>query len=232
MEDLPLAESAPAREEVPEEIIELEGTLYRAAFTTHGGNLLHWRLRDYDIGWEYGNAPVDLVTLDQAEGLSLATPFEELGLGDLSRSAYRFEQPDASTLVFSREQAGVEIRKTYLLEEGRYLFRLRLEVENHSDRQIRATFRTRWPAAVHVESGFQDYSLVALTDGSVQQAPVGSAPSVLGIFGSGKLEESREFPSPVDWAGVQSRYFLAALISDVPREAGARFTPINPESRR
>ena len=228
MEELPLAESAPAREEVPEEIIELEGKLYQAAFTTHGGNLLHWRLRDYDIGREYGNAPVDLVTLDQAEGLSLATPFEELGLGDLSRSAYRSERPDPNTLVFSREQAGVEIRKTYLLEEGRYLFRLRLEVENHSDRQIRATFRTRWPAAVHAESGFQDYSLVALTDGSVQQAPVGSAPSVLGIFGSGKLEESREFPSPVDWAGVQSRYFLAALISDVPREAGARFTPINP----
>lgn len=228
VEELPLAESAPAREEVPEEIIELEGKLYQAAFTTHGGNLLHWRLRDYDIGREYGNAPVDLVTLDQAEGLSLATPFEELGLGDLSRSAYRSERPDPNTLVFSREQAGVEIRKTYLLEEGRYLFRLRLEVENHSDRQIRATFRTRWPAAVHAESGFQDYSLVALTDGSVQQAPVGSAPSVLGIFGSGKLEESREFPSPVDWAGVQSRYFLAALISDVPREAGARFTPINP----
>ena len=228
VEELPLVEAALARDEVPEEIIELEGKLYRAAFTTHGGNLLHWRLKDYDLGREYGNAPVDLVTLDQAEGLSLATPFEELGLGDLSRSAYRFEQPDADTLVFSREQAGVEIRKSYLFEEERYLFRLRLEVENHSDQQVRATFRTRWPAAVHAESGFQDYSLVALTDGSIQQAPVGSAPSVLGIFGSGKLDESREFPSPVEWAGAQSRYFLAALISDVPREAGARFTPINP----
>ena len=120
-----------------------------------------WRLKDYDVGEEFGGGAVDLVTFEPEQKPSLATPFDELGFGDLSRSAYSFEQPDSKTLVFTREQGGIRIRKTYLFEEERYLFRLRLELENGSDRQIRATFRTRWPAAMREESGFKDYSLVA-----------------------------------------------------------------------
>ena len=220
---------APTVAEVPEEqIIEIQNPFYEAEFTTHGGGLRSWRLEDYDVGEELGGGAVDIVTFDPEQKPSLATPFDELGFGDLSQGAYDVEQPDSETLVFTREQGGVRIRKTYFFEEEQYLFRLRLELENGSDRQIRATFRTRWPAAMREESGFKDYSLVARADGGLEQAPVGSAPSMLGLFGGGHLDELREFPTEVDWAGAQSRYFLAALISDVPREAGARFSPLEP----
>jgi YidC/Oxa1 family membrane protein insertase len=221
-------EDAPIVELPEEQRVEIHSSLYDAEFSTHGGSLLHWRLKQYDVGEEYGWAPVDLVTSRPEAGPALATPFDELGFGDLSRSAYSFEQPDSSTLVFTREQDGIRIRKTYLFEEEGYLFRLRLQVENGSDRHVRATFRTRWPASMREESGFKDYSLVALTDGSLEQAPVGAGPSMLGIFGGSRLEEPQEYPTEVDWAGAQSRYFLAALIADVPREAGARFTPLEP----
>ena len=219
----------PAVAEVPEEqIIEIRNAFYDAEFTSHGGGLRSWRLEEYDVGEELGGGAVDIVTFDPEQKPTLATPFDELGFGDLSQGAYDVEQPDSKTLVFTREQDGIRIRKTYLFEEDGYLFRLRLELENDSDRQIRATFRTRWPAALREESSFKDYSLVARADGGLEQAPVGSGPSMLGLFGGGHLDELREFPTEVDWAGAQSRYFLAALISDVPREAGARFTPLEP----
>jgi YidC/Oxa1 family membrane protein insertase len=221
-------EDAPIVELPEEQRVEIHSSLYDAEFSTHGGSLLHWRLKQYDVGEEYGWAPVDLVTSRPEAGPALATPFDELGFGDLSRSAYSFEQPDSSTLVFTREQDGIRVRKTYLFEEEGYLFRVHLEVENGSDRQIRATFRTRGPAAWREECVFKDYSLVALTDGSLEQAPVGAGPSMLGIFGGSRLEEPQEYPTEVDWAGAQSRYFLAALITDVPRDAGARFTPLEP----
>jgi len=221
-------EHAPIVDLPEEQRVEIHSSLYDAEFSTHGGSLLHWRLKQYDVGEEYGWAPVDLVTSRPEAGPALATPFDELGFGDLSRSAYAFEQPDSNTLVFTREEGGILVRKIYLFEEDRYLFRVRLEVVNGSDRHIGATFRTRWPAAVREESGFKDYSLVALTDGSLEQAPVGSGPSMLGLFGGGELEEPREYPTEVDWAGAQSRYFLAALIADIPREAGARFAPVEP----
>ena len=227
-EQAPLVADALAAEAPEEERVEVQKLLYEAEFSTHGGNLLRWSLKDYDVGEEYGWAPVDLVTLDHQQAPALATPFDELGLGDLSRSAYTVEQPDANTLVFTREQGGIRIRKSYFFEDEGYLFRLRLELENDSDRHIQATFRTLWPAMMREETGFKDYSLAALIEGSLEQAPVGSGPSMLGIFGGGRLEEAKEFPAEVDWAGAQSRYFLAALISDVPREAGVRFTPLRP----
>jgi len=227
-EPAPVVEDVPTAQVPEEQIIEVQSTLYSAEFTTHGGGLLNWRLKEYDVGEELGGAAVDMVTFDPEQKPTLATPFDELGFGDLSRSAYSVDQPDSKTLVFTREQGGVRIRKTYLFEEERYLFRLRLELENDSDSQIRATFRTRWPAALREENGFKDYSLVARADGSLEQAPVGAGPSMLGLFGGGSLEELQEFPVEVDWAGAQSRYFLAALISDFPREAGARFTPLEP----
>jgi YidC/Oxa1 family membrane protein insertase len=227
-EQVAVVEDTLVAEVAEEQTIEVQNALYEAEFSTLGGCLLRWRLKEYDVGEEYGWARVDLVTFNHQQALSLATPFDELGFGDLSRRAYTVAQPDTNTLVFSREQGGVRIHKTYLFEDEGYLFRFRLELENDSDRHVRATFRTLWPAMMREESGFKDYSLVALTDGSLEQAPVGSGPSMLGIFGGGRLEEAKEFPSDVDWAGAQSRYFLAALISDVPREAGVRFTPLRP----
>lgn len=227
-EPAPVVEDVPMAEVPEEQTIEIQNSRYEAEFTTHGGSLISWRLKDYVVGEEFGGGAVDMVTFDPEQKSSLATPFDELGFGDLSQGAYDFEQPNSKTLVFSREQGGILIRKTYFFEEERYLFRLRLELENGSERQIRATFRTHWPAAMLEESGFKDYSLVARADGSLEQAPVGSGPSMLGIFGGGQLAELQEFPSEVDWAGAQSRYFVAALISDVPREAGVRFTPLIP----
>jgi YidC/Oxa1 family membrane protein insertase len=211
-----------------EETVEFQSQRYEAELSTLGGCLLRWRLKEYDVGEEHQWAPIDLVTFDHQQALTLATPFDELGFGDLSRRPYTVTQPNGNTFVFRREQGEIRIQKTYFFEEEGYLFRFRLELENNSDRHIRATFRTLWPATMREESGFKDYSLVALTDGSLEQAPVGSGPSMLGIFGGGKLEEAKEFPSDVDWAGAQSRYFLAAMIADVPREAGARFAPLRP----
>lgn len=241
----PVAQSLPATEPIPqqpplfeepvaipeaadEEIIEFRTRLVDARFTTHGAALVSWALKEFEVAEELGSLPVQLVTFDAARQPSLATPFEELGFGDLSRGAYRAEQPDARTLVFTREQGGVRIRKTYFLREDDYLFRLHLELENRSNRHLRATFRTRWPAMMREESGFRDYSLAALSDGSLEQAPIGSGPSLLGLFGGGALEEPREFPADVDWGGAHSRFFLAALIADVPREAAALFTPLEP----
>jgi YidC/Oxa1 family membrane protein insertase len=224
-----LTADAVAPAAIPEEqLIEVQNSFYEARFTSHGAGLVDWKLKNYDVGEELGGAAVNLVTIEPGRDPTLATPFDELGFGDLSRSAYDLDQADSETLVFSREQGGIRVRKTYLFEEEAYLFRLRLEIENDSDRHIRATFRTRWPAAMREESGFKDYSLVARAEGSLEQAPVGSGPSMFGFFGGGHLEEVREFPNQVEWAGAQSRYFLAALISDVPREAAARFTPLEP----
>ena len=218
-----LAETRPAAE--PARRVAFQTEVVDASLTSHGAGLERWALRRYERAGKDGGGPIDLVPPMDALGPALATPFEELGLGDWSRAAWEVDRPGSDTVVFTRAQDGVVVRKTYRFEQDGYLLRLRLEVENGSDRTLRPTFRVRWPAASRDDTDFRELSLVSYRDGELTQAPVGEGASFLG-FGAGTLEEPQTFAREVDWAGAETRYFLAAMLPEVPREAFARFLPV------
>jgi YidC/Oxa1 family membrane protein insertase len=209
----------------PEQRIALRTDLWEAEFSSHGGALLRWHLLEYDDASQPGQPLVEMTMLGGEGDLALATPFDELGFGDLSRADYQVERPDGRTLVFHRRQDGIQIRKTYTFEDNDYVFRLRMEVDNGSPRHIQPRFTTLWPAHYRESADFREFNLVAYTGGSLEQRPISPGPAFL-FFGGGVMERAYEFPPDVDWAGAQTRYFLAALVPDLPREATARFTPV------
>jgi YidC/Oxa1 family membrane protein insertase len=211
----------------PEQRITLATELWQAEFTSHGGGLRRWELLGYEDASQPEHPLVEITTLGGEPDAALATPFEELGFGDLSRAEYLVERPDARTLVFTREQDGIRLRKTYTFEEGTYLFRLRMEVENRSERHVQPRFLTIWPATYRESADFREFNLVAYTNGGLDQRPISPGPSFLG-FGGGTLDRTEQFAPEVDWAGAKTRYFLAALIPDLPREASVRFVPVRP----
>lgn len=153
-------------------------------------------------------------------------PLEELGFGDQSAADYTLEQPDPYTIVFHRSLDGVDIRKTYALSPDGYAFRLGIEVANGSERYVRPTFRTVWPAVYRDSADFAEFGLAAYTGDSLEQAGIAGGGGF--GFGGGGFDEVQQYTSALDWAGARSRYFLAALLPDIPREAAARFTPIEP----
>lgn len=209
-----------------EERVVVRNPLFEAELTTRGGGLLRWELRRYEDHSTKEARPVQLATVDPDSEVALATPFESLGHGDLSQAAYELDRRGSRELVFTREEQGVRVRKTYSFEDEGYGLRLHLAVQNGSDRYLRTGFRTRWPARVREGRDFQEFSLAARVKGSLEEAVVGEAPAFMGLFGGGTLEEPRSFEGGVDWAGAHMRYFLAALIPDLPREATARFEPV------
>lgn len=219
----PTIEAEPRVARAPEQLTRIETPLYEAVFTSRGGALLQWSLRDYDDAELPDRPLVDITTLDPSRDVALGTPFEAVGFGDLSQADFALEQPDRLTLVFTREEQGVLMRKTYRLREDDYLFRLQLEVENGGDRHVRPTFRTIWPARKQDSVDYVQHQLAAFADGDLEQAPVGGGGSFLG-FGGGDLSEPRTFPSDVDWAGANATYFLAAMMPESPRDAAARFS--------
>jgi YidC/Oxa1 family membrane protein insertase len=85
-----------------------------------------------------------------------------------------------------------------------------------------------WPARKQESQDFSEFQVAAFVDGGLEQAPVAAGGGF--FFGGGSLEEPVEFPADVEWAGAHTRYFLAALIPDVAREAAARFTPVGPKA--
>lgn len=212
--------------QAPEERLRVRGELVDAEFSSWGGALVRWSLLHYDDPSQPGRPPVEMATLAPDQPIALATAFADLGVGDLARASYRAEQPDPQTLRFTLERNGLRIRKTYLFDDG-YSFRLQLEVENGSAAAVSSSFVVGWPVTRRTSDDFTEYSVSAYQDGSLANYFVAAPPAFLGM-GPGPADEPESLTGNVDWAGAQTRYFLAALLPDNPRDASARFTPTVP----
>jgi YidC/Oxa1 family membrane protein insertase len=215
----------------PEQTITLERPLYTATLSSYGGALRSWVLRTYDDASRPGRPPVSITTSTREP--SLTTPLEELGHGDLSSLPYTVAQPREDTLEFTAEVGGVRIRKTYRLDSDGYGARLSVELENQGTGLIRPEYRVRWPAQIGEGADFIEYGLAAYATDEAFQLAVAPRPSVLG-FGGGPDSEALAIkpnagePYELDWAGAQTRYFLAAILPDAPREARAELNPVEP----
>jgi len=216
-------------DEGPEERIRIHTELYEAELSSRGGGLVRFDLLHYDDPSQPGRPQVDMVTAAAGE-IALATSFGALGLGDLSRAGYQVDQPDPLTVVFSRKQDGLVLRKTYHFKADDYLFRLRLQVENDTAHHVEPTFRIAWPALRQQSADYQDYKAAAFTDGSVVRDVISSSRSFLGMGGKG-FDKQRLIPSDVEWAGALTRYFVAAILPEVPKETRALFDPLEPGQR-
>lgn len=218
----PEPEGAPL---TPEERIRVRTDLIDAEFTTWGGALVRWSLLAYDDPSQPGRPNVEITTLAPGAA-ALATPLADLGIGDLSRAPFVAEQPDPKTLVFTLDRAGLRVRKTYLFEND-YSLRLRVEITNGSASTVASSFVTTWPIVERHSDDFLELSAAAYQDGSLVSYFVSAPPAFLGM-GPGAADEAATLTGNVEWAGAYTRYFLAALLPDNPREASVRFTPIEP----
>jgi YidC/Oxa1 family membrane protein insertase len=214
----------------PARTITVSTPLYTAELSTRGGGLSRWTLEQFRDATLPDHPKVELTTLEAGE-TALATPFLELGLGDLSQAAFQVEQPGAYEVVFLHEAGGVSVRKAYTFGQDSYDFRLELRVENGSQGTLSPMFELDWPVHARSTQDFADHALLVLADGSVQRvrlAELGSAGFFSRLMGgvpeTGPVVHSGE----IDWAGAETRYFVSVLLPDVPREAQARFEILEP----
>lgn len=221
--------TAPADEPtVPEELFEIEKPLYIAEFTTLGGGLRRWQLREYHHGSDDGGAPIFMVSEDVPGRATLLTPFLELGIGDLSKVMFELESRDDSSLSFRYSRDGVTVRKTYTLDDDSYSFRLRIEVENASDAPIDPAFGVWWPAATDDSREFKEESFTLLHDGTVVQSQIqaiGRSGFFDSLLGRGEVVDP-VYTGEIDWLGIQTTYFLGVLLPDNPSRANAHIATI------
>lgn len=224
-ETIPLG-AQPVVSTAAEQRTTIHTNLYEAELTNRGGSLSSWQLSEYRDANLPGRPPVNLTTTNASGVPELTTPFVGLGLGDLSAAEFEMDRPGPRTVRFSREQQGITIHKSYEFEEVNYTYRLRIEVENRSGNRVQPSFAVLWRAEQMESTDFQDHSLVALHAGSLERARIGRTGG--GGFlrrGSGGVDPET-FVGEIDWAGADSRYFVAALLPEVPRQASARFEPL------
>jgi YidC/Oxa1 family membrane protein insertase len=174
-----------------------------------------------------GRPRIELTSLAPGDPPALFTPFEELGLGDLREAPFRVERPDLHTVVFERAERGLVLRKRYRFEPGSYALHLRLELENHGDQTLAPAFAVVWPARARTDLDFKDARLAVLNEGSVEREAVGASGGGFFSFLGGRDDGApRRYGGDVDWAGLNARYFLAALMPDVPRDTTVQLVAV------
>lgn len=216
-EEEPLGDSAPGKR------VTIENAFFRAELTTRGAGISSWQLKGYRE-----SSAVDAAAIELAPGTgvapALATPLEELGLGNLSRAPFDLIDAGGAYAVFGISRNGITVRKRFELDASQYGLRMRVEVENQSTEPVNATFATRWPAVVRLGPDFTHESLIALHSGSVVREAVHGL-GAPGFFSGGGPPKTISLEGDVDWAGVDSTYFLVAVVAPQPREAVSAFEP-------
>ena len=220
----------PDRAEVAERSIPIETSLYSAVLTNRGAGISSWKLNEFRETSDPAAPQINLVTGVEAGKVSLTTPFTELGIGDFANRVFEVVSEDGSTVSFEARENGVTLRKTFTFDSDGYSFRLLVEVLNDSTDSVAPRFQIDIPAYHHDADDFREQALAALQDGSRV------AKSIQGLGGGGffqsitggKPEKYEDFVGPIDWAGIQTTYFLTAIVPDNPSQAQVRMAALEP----
>ncbi len=208
------------------ETVILENDAVRLEISTRGARLRSAQLKHYRSALEESAGPVDLVTVPE-RGTLLAF----LGEGVFARlegedyEVVRAEPREAELRVV---RDGIEVRRVLTLDESGYGARLRVSVENHTSERVHPAFQLAWYGQDNsgpAKERFQDYSLVALENEGVERTRLQAA-SPMSCSGGGGEPKARELSRPVEWAGIDSRYFMAVAIAEAPRDASGYQGPI------
>ena len=229
----PLADApsgSPVRRDVAERSIPIETPLYSAVLTNRGAGISSWQLKGFREQSDQTAPQINLVTGLEAGNIVLATPFSELGVGNLADRVFEVVGEDAFSVAFETRENGITLRKTFNFDPEGYAFRLLVELVNESANSIAPRFQIDIPAHEHPADDFREQALAALEDGSRVAKPIKGL-GAGGFFQSltgGTPEKYEDFPGPIDWAGIQTTYFLTAIVPDNPNQAQVRMAALQP----
>ncbi len=208
------------------EKIRISSARWDAVFTSRGGGLESFELRDFVDKTLPDEPRMDMVTRGDEWDLALATPLRGLGHGDLSKLDYDVSRPDPNTLIFERTLRDITVRKTFLFEPDSYRFRLRIEVGNGTDHHLSPNFATVWPARAREGADFVEFNLGVYTNDALEMYVIVPPPALL--FGGSGSADTQQYTG-VEWVGAHTRYFLAAIVPDLPEKAQVQFLPVEPD---
>lgn len=197
----------------PAEDVKVETNLFTATFTTAGGRLKDWKLKQYREKVDSNSDPVNLVTTNDDHLLPLSLYFS----GPTSEVVYEVDKKSLN-LKREGEEGRIEfswtlpellrIKKEFVFLADTYQAELFVTIKNLSESPLRGIISLEW-------IGQKDQSKKGRTYGYVGPvAMIGEKVETKGLTKS--LKEIKEFPENIRWAGFEDKYFISALI---PRDA-------------
>lgn len=192
------------------EFITIETGVAKVTLTNEGAVPNQWALQHYQQGLQDAPSAVDLVTAPTVAPLDL----ELVGLDGLlpAQPRYAIERLDANNVRFRWRSEAIEIIKTYHFQPGAYSLGLDVELINHGSTPLQGRLGVRWTAANHDQT--KPSGLLAFIKPPTDhwQPLYWKAGSVTRLSNPKDLAGGVSDEGSIGWAGVESRYFLAAIV--------------------
>ncbi len=198
--------------------VTLENDAMQLELSPLGGRLRSVRLKRYADRLGARAEPVELVTTpERGTLLVFLGPGPLEGLESLE---HRVVRRGPREVELRADRAGITVTRTLTLDEVGYGARLRLRVENRSSSAVRASFQLAWYGQARptdAPNRFQNYGLAVVSEGGLSRTLMSSS-RPLACTAGGRINE-KVIPSPVDWVGVESQYFMLAALADDAQNA-------------
>jgi YidC/Oxa1 family membrane protein insertase len=199
-------------EPVSEKHFTVDTPLFHAEFSSAGGGIKVWELRNYRTELDKESADIDLATTVGTDR-TLSTIFST----DSSSKVITFDS-DTGSLSLAGEESGelvlsgmtdegLRVEKRFIFNANDYAFTTNLKVANATDTHFKGAVKTSFSSALGAKSkyGYHSGPVVATTE-EIERISVGDDRAV----GSGK----------VDWLGMEDKYFLGVVMPSID-------TPVN-----
>ncbi|WAC07708.1 MAG: membrane protein insertase YidC [Thermodesulfobacteriota bacterium] len=200
---------------MPEKEIKVETPLYSAVFSSRGGTLKRWSLKNYFdqlgkkgkpiemvAGTKDGRYPFGLTLVWEKETELLNIPFEcEQNSLNLTE-----DRGKGGVVFLGKTSDGTLIKKTFVFSAANYLMEITVEVTPLPTRSLPEGAVITWVQQLDYKKQDYDSSLGFI-------GPAAFAEGKLNEIKIKKLKEGYQtFSQGVRWAGFEDKYFLAAFL--------------------
>jgi YidC/Oxa1 family membrane protein insertase len=222
----------PAETRAPEKLLTLHNDAVEIRVSSVGLRVDGIELPQYKATTDANSGPVELATSPSYGAMKLFMGPEPLKSLELQPAEVTVSEPQRVEL--RAVSGGVAVTRRLELDDSGYGGRLVVKIENGSSAPIQPALELVFygqERAADAADHFPKYSVIASVDGSIHRTPVQGIGST-GIWGSllGKGPPTKvDYPAPVDWAGVDSQYFLLAAAPQNAQESSAILGPLGVE---
>lgn len=199
-----------------EKDIPVETPLYSAIFTTKGGALKSFKLKDYRRTLDKNSEFVELVTVMDGMQRPLTVTFPESNIDILPESIFTTDRgsidltqsPDNHRLTFTQTYPDkMKIEKIFTFYPEKYAFDCEVKVHNLSKTALGQNPLLSWHQYVDPK---------AETDSYGHDGPISFIAKDVELYDVKKIDSGKLLGPDVAWAGFESKYFIASIIPQNP----------------
>ncbi len=196
--------------------IKVESPLYTATFTTIGGTLKSFKLKNYCKTLDKNSEFIELVNVKNGMEYPLTITFPESSINIPPEGIYQadVDSVNLTTIMDTRRLTfawsypeKMKIEKIFTFYPEKYSFDLEVKVHNLSKRALSENILLNWNQFADPKASTNRYS---------HNGPISFVKNSIHREKVKKLVGGKSLGPDVSWGGFENKYFIASMISQKP----------------